>query len=367
MAVLIYGDTVRTPAMRHEVPIAVPDPFLYLESNGSRVVTASSIERPRLEALAGIEPIGLEDLGWDELLASGRARWDAEFEIAVRAVAHYEIDEAVVPPEFPLELANRLRSAGVDVTTDPEEFARRRRAKTAAELEGIRAAQRAADAAMGEAAALLASGTDLTAEYVRGKMQAVCREMGCTLGHDAIVGAGAQGAVGHESGSGPLPPDTTIIIDIWPQHDESGCFADMTRTFVIGTPAGDVAQWHALAIEALRRVKEAARPGVTGTALWGVACDVYEAAGQPTQRSKKPGEVLREGFFHSLGHGVGLDVHEEPNLGRGGDAELIAGDVVAVEPGAYRQGYGGVRLEDLLLITEDGSETLTDYPYDLKP
>jgi Xaa-Pro aminopeptidase len=93
---------------------------------------------------------------------------------------------------------------------------------------------------------------------------------------------------------------------------------------------------------------------------------VYEAAGHPTQRSKSEGQVLRDGFFHGLGHGVGLDVHEEPGLGRSGD-DLLAGDVITLEPGTYRQGYGGVRLEDLLVVTEDGSETLTDFPYELAP
>jgi Xaa-Pro aminopeptidase len=77
--------------------------------------------------------------------------------------------------------------------------------------------------------------------------------------------------------------------------------------------------------------------------------------------------VLEDGFFHGLGHGVGLEVHEAPNLGRGGTAELVPGDVVTLEPGLYRQGFGGCRLEDLVLVTEDGAENLTDFPYDLTP
>ena len=109
------------------------------------------------------------------------------------------------------------------------------------------------------------------------------------------------------------------------------------------------------------------RPGVLGRDLHGIACDVFEAAGHPTQRTKAKGEALRDGFNHSLGHGVGLMVHEEPPLGRAGNEPLVPGDVVAVEPGTYRHGYGGVRLEDLLLITPDGCEVLTDFPYDLTP
>jgi Xaa-Pro aminopeptidase len=140
----------------------------------------------------------------------------------------------------------------------------------------------------------------------------------------------------------------------------------MTRTFVVGDVPEDIAEWHALTAEALERTREAVRPGVNGKAIYEIACEVYENAGHQTQRTKEEGQVLRDGFFHGLGHGVGLDVHEEPNLGRSGD-DLAVGDVITLEPGTYRQGYGGVRLEDLVLVTEDGGETLTDFPYDLKP
>jgi Xaa-Pro aminopeptidase len=197
-------------------------------------------------------------------------------------------------------------------------------------------------------------------------MIAVCREHGATLPADVIVGPGAQGALGHEPGSGPLPEGVPIIIDIWPLDDASACYADMTRTFVMGDVPADIAEWHALTSEALERTREAVRAGVNGKQIWAIACDVYEAAGHPTQRSKEDGKLLRDGFFHGLGHGVGLDVHEDPGLGRSGD-DLVAGDVVTLEPGTYRQGYGGVRLEDLVLVTEDGSETLTDFPYGLNP
>src|SRR5215217_2998646 len=142
MTVLIYGDTLRSSALRHEVPVAIADPFLYLEANGTRAVTASALERPRLEEVGGFELIGLEDLGWDELIASGRPRWDIEIEIAARAVEKLGLKEADVPAEFPLELANRLSERGITVSTNHEEFARRRRVKSGAELDGIRRAQR---------------------------------------------------------------------------------------------------------------------------------------------------------------------------------------------------------------------------------
>lgn len=366
MTVLIYGDTERSPEMRHEVPLGIGDPFLFAETNGTRAVLSSSLERPRFEELGGLELVGYEELGSDDLLRE-RARWDAELELAVRAVEHWGIREASVPIDFPLELADRLRAAGVDVKVDAEEFTRRRRAKTPAEIEGIRRAQRAADAGMAAAAEMLRAGGELTAKAVRARIAEVCREHGALLGSDAIVGPGAQGAIGHDPGSGPITAGESLIIDIWPQDEESRCYCDMTRTFVLGEPPADIAEWHAVAKDALEQVRAAIKPGVTGESLWRLTCGVFEAAGHQTQRTKKDGEVLRDGFFHGLGHGVGLAVHEAPNLGRGGDQPLIAGDVIAVEPGTYRQGYGGVRLEDLLLVTEKGCETLTQFPYELTP
>jgi Xaa-Pro aminopeptidase len=365
MAILIYGDTLRSAALRHEVPITIGDPFLYAESNGTRAVTASALERSRLEELGGLDVIGLEELGWDELAGSGRPRWELEFEAAARAVERMGITDARVPAEFPLDLADRLRERGVTVRADHAEFARRRRAKNGAELEGVRRAQKAADAAMAHAAELLRGGGELTAEAVRNEMIAVCRKHGATLPSDVIVAPGAQGAVGHHRGSGRLPEGVPIIIDIWPMDDESACYADMTRTFVIGEVPEDVADWHTLTAEALERTREAVGPSVNGNAIYEIACEVYENAGHQTQRTKGEGEVLRDGFFHGLGHGVGLDVHEEPALGRSGD-DLAVGDVITLEPGTYRQGYGGVRLEDLVLVTADGSETLTDFRYDLQ-
>jgi len=118
--------------------------------------------------------------------------------------------------------------------------------------------------------------------------------------------------------------------------------------------------------DALERSRQAARPGVTGRELHALVCDLFEAAGHRTQRSG-PGDDPREGFQFSLGHGVGLAVHEDPSLGQTGRSELVPGDVVAVEPGLWQPGIGEVRFEDLLLITENGCETLTRYPYELSP
>ena len=378
--VLIHGDTHRSAALRHELPLGILDPFSYFEVNGRRVVVIASMEADRIhEAAPGVEIVDPYELGLDELIARGMRWHDLDAELCARAAARLGTRRLVVPATLPVAVADRLRADGVEVVPDEPEFIRRRRSKSASEIEGVRRAQAAADAGMAAAAELLRTATArhgvlahdgevLTSEAVRGRIRDVCAELGAPADDDIIVAAGAAGASGHESGTGPLPAGVPVIVDVWPRDERSGCYSDMTRTFVSGgEPAGDVARWHALAQTALERVYERLRPGVTGRDLFAAACDVFEEAGEPTQRTKPEGETLRDGFFHSLGHGVGLEVHEEPALGRTGADPLVPGDVVAVEPGCYRSGYGGVRLEDLVLVTEDGYERLTDFRYELAP
>ena len=358
--VLIHGDTMRSPELRHEVPIAIPDPLLYAERNGSRHVFVSALEFERVRAVDGLEAHAFEELGMDDLLAQGTRRDAAELEVYARACRELGIRDAVVPWTFPLALAERLREEGVAVQVERDAFVERRRVRSETELAGIRRAQHAAEAGMQAAKELIGEG--VTSEEIRAAIETVF------IRHDAfadeiIVSHGGQSAIGHEIGSGPIAAGEPVVIDLFPRDRASGCYADMTRTFVAGEPSDELLDWHRLCKEALERALGAIRPGVAGAEVHRLVCDLFHEHGYATQLSKQPGEVLAEGFFHSLGHGVGLEVHEAPSLGRNGE-ELVAGDVVAVEPGLYRTGVGGCRLEDLVLVTEDGCENLTDFPYE---
>jgi Xaa-Pro aminopeptidase len=375
--VLIYADSLRSPEMRHEVPLAIPDPFLYAERDGAQYVVASSFELGRIgEVAPHLQALPYEEFGLDELYEQGLSRSEIELEVILRASRRWGLENVVVPGTFPLEVADHLRSNGITVTADRKQFVRRRRVKNQAELAGIRRAQRAAEAAMDAARELLRAadrqngglvleGEPLTCERVKLAVEQAFTANGA-FADEFIVSHGPQTAVGHEMGSGQIAPGEPVCLDLFPRDRESGCFADMTRVFVVGEPSEELAEYHRLCREALEASVAAVKPGVAGSELNRICSEVFQEHGYPTLLSKQPGEVLKDGFYHSLGHGVGLEVHEDPSLGRG-PGELVAGDVIAVEPGLYRQGYGGCRLEDLVLVTEDGAEVLTDYPYDLAP
>ena len=309
-ALLLYGDTERSAALRHEIPLAIIDPLLFAEVDGRTYVLTSYLEPERVKrALPGVELLDFFELGYKDLVAATGCRFrDAAREVEARAVREIGLTEAIVPGDFPLGLGDRLRQDGVVLTVDDAAVELRRRAKTPAELDGIRAAQRAAEAAMAAAGELLAraepaadgacevDGKPLLAEDVRATLRAACAEHGAPCPPDIIVASVWQGG-GHEPGSGPLPAGLPIHIDLWPRHEESACWADMARTFVVGDPAPEhaelIAEMARLALEALKQAEAAVRPGITGRELFDATCDLFEAAGWATQRTTGAGRGRR--------------------------------------------------------------------------
>jgi Xaa-Pro aminopeptidase len=373
--ILIDADTIRSPELRHEIPVAVMDPFLYGEHDGEAFALVSPLDA---EMIAAARPDlrrldVFADLGLRELIASGRPRHEALLEIRIRACRELGVERAAVPPAFPLETAEALRAAGIELSVDRELFEARLRRKSDAELAGIRRATRAAEAGLAAAAGALRSaaahngvlrlgGEPLTCERLAALVRGAVEGPEVALG-EFTVANGPAAASGHGSGSGPIAPGETVIIDLWPHDRATACFTDIARTFVAGEPDPEIVRWHELVLEAMATAVASVRPGVTGRELWEQACDHFEGHGFHTQR--KPGEVTMDGFPTALGHGVGLDVHEEPTLGRSGGA-LVAGDVISIEPYLCRAGFGAVQVEDILLVTEDGAEVLSSFAQELQ-
>ena len=334
--------------------------------------TGGSPERPAFYALA---PGGWRD--WWSLLHPPYTVWHLSYVVIGASLAR-DVDlrwlgETLLAFLLAMGLAALL-------TVDEPAIELRRRAKTPVELEGIRIAQRAAEAGMAAASDLLArsrSNADgrleiddrpLLAEDVRAVLRQACAQNGAPCPPDVIVASVWQGN-GHEPGSGPLPAGLPIHVDVWPRHEETACWADMARTFVVGEPAPEhaerLAEMESISERALSDAKDGVRPGVKGRELFDATCELFESAGYPTQRTSEPDE--HEGFQWALGHGVGLEVHEPPSVGLAGRDPFVVGDVVALEPGLSDEQIGGVVLEDLVVVTEDGCEVLTSFPYDFAP
>lgn len=376
---LHINDPSTDPEMRHEVAEAAMDDLIFLEHDGKRIVVGPAMEEAVFSKREDIvdEFLNFHELGVAELLTDeGFPPHLIVSELATRVLGRFGVDVVHVPPSFRVADADHLRTAGVAIVVDEEGWCQRRRRKSPWELEGIERAQRAADMAMLTARRMLRSaeptndgllrfeGEILTAEWIRQTMAQELLTQGAES-EDIIVHSGDAYLQGHDIGSGPVLPDTSCIIDCFPRDRRTGTYTDMTRTFVPGTPSPELKRLHRLCCDALEIAFEASRPGSKGG--HGAVVAFFESHGLPTIDNHDSPEPLTQGFFHSLGHGVGLAVHERPHQGRRSE-ELVEGDVIALEPGLYLPGIGGVRLEDTVLVTEDGIVHFTDpMPYELEP
>lgn len=351
-----------------------PDPFVTLYTGRAVHCLVSSLEYGRAKADAAAETVAsIAEYDFRERLAEAdpHEAWAA---MIADFCSDHDVEAVSTPPRFPLSVARGVETNGLDVTVDHEGVIEQVRAiKTEDELEAIAASQAAAERAMERAETILADATIgddgtlyydddvLTSDRLKTAIEHRLLDDRCAL-EDVIVACGADAADPHDSGSGPFAAGETIIIDIFPSHKEHRYFGDLTRTFVKGEPTATHEQWYEDTLAAQEAALEAIEAGVTGASVHDATCDVFEERGHATLRSDPSTET---GFIHTTGHGVGLDIHEEPSLSQVGD-ELEANHVVTVEPGLYDPSVGGVRIEDLVVVTSDGYHNLTEYPKHLQ-
>jgi Xaa-Pro aminopeptidase len=369
--VLLHGESSAQPDQLVASRFLSGDPFVYIETDGRRLIAVGDFEVGRAGSESGADEVwSYRDLGIDDLYADGLDRYAIQRELALRATRRAGLGSVVVPGWFPLATADHLRGAGIDVQIDDDRFEQRRRLKDAHAIAAIREVtvlveesmrrirQRLAACSVDPDGTLRDDGGVLTSERLQAAVRSFWAENGLE-GELPIIAGGAHAADPHDIGSGPLSAGTPILCDLFPRSARTRYHGDMTRTFCVGEPPAELVELHATVERALDGALSAIRPGVVGSSVDALVCALFEAAGHPTTRSPAgvdPASVAR--YIHGLGHGVGLAVHEEPGLGRGGHEELRPGDVVSVEPGLYRAGFGGVRLEDIVLVTEHGCENL---------
>jgi Xaa-Pro aminopeptidase len=376
---LFFGDTYRFPDIYHSIRFLAPDPQIVLEQDGEIVMLTNSLEEGRARKQSRATKIeNIDDYGARELGATMSPITEATATLVQRFLVAHGAKQIRVPQAFPVALADLLRAKGIDLVVI-EGLEQRRRAKRDDEIAALTATQAATEEAwqlgvdaiaradIGPDGTLGLDGSPLTAERVRAIVEGALLERGC-LAESTIIAPGKQAADPHMIGSGPLRASEPVVMDIFPQHKETRYFADMTRTVSKGAPAPEIVRMYKVVMRAQDAGIKALRPGITGLAVHQLVEDVIFAAGYDTLRAGQkhdPEDPVTRGFIHGTGHGVGLEIHEAPSVGRAGTSPLAVGDVVTVEPGLYDPDIGGVRLEDMLVITADGSRNLTRAPRQL--
>lgn len=368
-ATLLVGDSQSNKNLFFKTKFLAGDPFVYLETDGRSVLVVNEMEGGRARKESSVAEVRtFADFGYRDLIRETNDPYAAFCGMLARLVRDAGADEVRVEPIFPVLYADRLRAEGLTVTVQPRLFSLERRAKSREQIEAIERAQRATERAMARAMEILSAaeerdgnlhldGIPLTSERLRSEVELSLMREGLEV-PTPIVAGGPGAADPHWEGYGPLRSGEPIIIDIFPRDKRTGYYADMTRTFVKGRATDVVRAMYDATSRALDAALGEIRAGASGRTVHEAVRETYAEAGFDRDDGGPR-------FIHSTGHGVGLDIHEAPGLGMV-DVELIAGDAVTVEPGLYDPAVGGVRIEDLVVVTADGYHNLTDFPRHLE-
>jgi Xaa-Pro aminopeptidase len=364
---LIVADSEHDANMLYAVGMFVPDPFIYLRIHGRDHVVMSDLEVDRARKEAGhCRVLSLSDYQ-RKIRKAGKPR-SGFAEVIQFILREKRIRSVLVPGNFPLGMAHNLERLGLRAKPRPGNFFCDRELKTAAEVKKISAALIMAEVGMAEGIQALKSsrigkdrrlsyhGAPLTSEKLRAIIDTAILQT-CGLANRTIVAGGKQGCDPHEPGHGPLCANEPIILDIFPRSQKTGYFGDITRTVVRGRASEAVRRLYDTVFQGQTLAFKKIRAGTGAREVHQTVQDFFSAQGYKTV--KRNGRM--EGFFHGTGHGLGLEIHEAPRLGSGSSEILRAGHVVTVEPGLYYPDIGGVRLEDVALVTERNARNLTQF------
>ena len=350
--------------VRYATVLTATDPFALVVDGGRLHLLVSSLEAARAQAAC---PAATVHTSADLFGAEGAKRRRLSEQVAA-LLERLGRRTAEVGAHFPLGIARALEAAGVEVRLSSAPAFPRRAVKSAAEIAAIARSQRAALAAVRAAIGCLraaeiapngtlrANGRTLTSEAVKALIERTLLERGCSA-EGTIVAPGPQGARPHDEGSGPLRAGEPIVLDVFPRDKRTGYWGDVTRTVVRGRASDAVRRMYRAVRDAQALALSLVRPGAEPQAVQRAVEDFFRREGFETRLSPPGAE---SGFFHGVGHGLGLDVHESPGL-RNEAGRLSVGNVLTVEPGLYYPGIGGVRIEDVVVVTPGGHKVLAPF------
>jgi Xaa-Pro aminopeptidase len=370
--VLLFGETYHHPNILYRTGFLVPDPVVVVDRGGAdTVLWASPLEegRARKESSAGLVRSTSElDLPPTRRGSNEHDSWSG---LLVAVCREQGINAVDVDADFPVVFADHLRHNDVDVRPRTDIYQQRRRIKTAQEVEWITATENAGMAALQKAIDVIAAaeikdgllyreGRKLSSKDLIYTVESHLLENGMGT-EDSICCGGPESADPHRAMSDVIRAGLPIVLDIYPFDKRTRYWGDMTRTVVRGTPPPEVERmWNAV-FEAQQAGLDAVKPGANGRDVHFACCEVFKQHGYGSL--PKPYRDIQSDarFIHGTGHGLGLEIHEFPRVNES-DIVLDVGDVITVEPGLYDPRLGGIRIEDLVVVTETGCRNLTTLP-----
>jgi Xaa-Pro aminopeptidase len=361
---MIFASTNESADLLYATGFMAPDPYVFFEVNNSKYIVVTALEYGRAKKQAKSD---VNVLDRDEILKAGDEP-NAE-NLLLSITKKYSCKIWYIPKTFPFYYADFLMNKNVNIKCISDAFFPSRRCKTKLEVKYINEAMRMTESGMLRAETIIREASvdsdgDLVYENEKLTSEFLIKAINLDIvgnggfASETIASSGVQSSIPHETGYGVIKQGVPIIIDIFPRVEATGYHGDMTRTFVKRKAPATLKN----AYEAIRKVRDYAKKnicaGIIPDILQNEIINMLDADGFKTGRN----DDSYFGFFHSLGHGVGLEVHESPRCGSLVTEPLQTGDIVTVEPGVYYSEWGGVRLEDILYVTENGNECITKYP-----
>lgn len=355
---LILASSIESADILYASGFNAHDPFIYLAQGKDKYLIVSALElaRAKHECKKGLKVLCRDEFG--PVIKTGDLLCAIAEKFAAATIS--------VPASFPVFYADALRNKGVEIVPAEGDFMSERQIKKASEIREIERALRIAEKALlhardiiaeakiGKDKVLIWNGEILTSEILRAEIDLVLFKGNCEA-NGTIASSGVDAAQPHNSGSGPIKAEKTIVLDIFPRLKSTGYWGDLTRTFVKGKAPGTVK----LAFEAVREARDTAKQYIKDAVP---SNKPYNAAMKVLNKYKFPTGVkdgIHYGFFHSLGHALGLEIHEAPRMSPMNKSPLRKGNVITVEPGLYYHEWGGIRLEDIVVVGENSCECLT--------
>jgi len=364
-AKLLFASSEQCADLYWATKFYVPDPIFFIHHKGKKILIASDLEVSRAKKEADVHRV-LSLSAYDQKLKkSGKKR--REGDVINMVLRELRIKTLQVPSYFPLKHALMLKKWGYRIEALPDPFYPEREKKTPEEKKYITQTLRATEAGIQAAIDVLKrcrikkgkiyrNGSVLTSEALRQVIEIKMMECGA-LGQHTIVAGGRQAADPHCRGTGPLSANQTIVLDVFPKSMTTGYYGDITRTVLKGRASEAQKTMYAAVKKSQENGIQAIRHGVNAADVHNKVSKTLEDCGFKTGYVKgKP-----QGFIHSTGHGLGLDIHELPRVSRIPN-KLVTGNVVTVEPGLYYEHLGGIRIEDVVYVTKTGCDVLTRIP-----